>query len=214
MLDFRAYPTRTLTDPTSTAVVIPSSQVRLYSVLANAQIFGLKFCDASWPARLPVHPNHSAPGAFSVASIKVMRHGTRRGRYTLRKDSGGWIPTDLLAEYFENVQPDSQGPINEYLAAHRHRFGNLDEAKIAAYIAFWAGDRGNRISFLTAVRTTIVEGREVREYIRPVAVRTCSGHSLENQMYLRMSVFNLKLTQELVLKVPGLSTLPQMRPGP
>ena len=204
MLDFQVYPTRTLTAPTSTVVVIPSSQVKLYSVLANAQIFNLKFCDAGWPARLPVHPSHAAPRAFSVATIKVMRHGIRRGRYTLRKDSGGWIPTDILAGYFENAQPHDQGPITEYLAAHQHQFSNVDEAKIAAYIAYWAGDRGNRTSFLMAVRTTMVEGREVRDYIKPVAVRTCSGQSLENQMYLRMSRFNLKLTQELVLKVPGL----------
>ena len=135
MWDFKVYPTRTLTNPTSTEVVIPSSQVKLYSVLANSEIFKLKFCDAAWPARLPAHPNHSAPRAFAVASIKVMRHGTRRGRYMLRKDSGGWIPTDLLAEYFENAQPHNQGPITEYLNAHRHQFGNIDEAKIAAYIA-------------------------------------------------------------------------------
>ena len=49
-----------------------------------------------------------------------------------------------------------------------------------------------------------MDGRVVRDYIKPVAVRCCGGQSLEDQPFLRMARFNWKLTPELRQAVPGL----------
>ena len=99
-------------------------------------------------------------------------------------------PTDLLPDYFENAYPEHQEPIREYRHTYGHLFDSPLDAKIGAYVACWAANKGNRLSFMMAVRTTIVNDRVVRDYIRPVAVRCCGGQSLEDQLFLRMVRFN------------------------
>ena len=195
--------------PISVPQRIPSSEVKLFSARANPEIFHIKFYGSGWPAQLPKNPNLAAPKSFSVSSIKVLRHGsplygTTRGPHFLKKDTGGWIPTDLLPDYFENAYPEHQEPIREYRHTYGHLLDSPLDAKIGAYVACWAANKGNRLSFMMAVRTTIVNDRVVRDYIRPVAVRCCGGQSLEDQPFLRMGRFNWKLTPELKLAVPGL----------
>ena len=48
------------------------------------------------------------------------------------------------------------------------------------------------------VRTTL------RCYLRPVALRACGGNSDQNQKFLRESRYNLRVSPELLQRVPGL----------
>ena len=122
----------------------------------------------------------------------------------MKKESGGWILLDSVPDYFENAYPNTQTAINEYRHQYGHFFGSPLDCKIGAYVAVWAGNRGNRLSLLMAIKTTTVNGRVVRDYIRPVAVRCCGGQSREDQPFLSMDRFNMKMTPELKQAVPGL----------
>ena len=114
---------------------------------------------------------------------------------------------DLIPDCFQENHTSDMGPIEEYVKIHRELFGSMEDARMGAVIACSAGEKGGRISLLMAVMTTSrtsTSEPEVRQFLRPVALRACGGHSLYGQLFLRQSRFNMKLTKEQVHKIPGL----------
>jgi hypothetical protein len=88
------YPARNMTgQDIRVPEKLANTEVKLFSIRANPEVFYIKFYASGWPAQLPRHPNQAAPRDFSLSTIKVLRHGSSlsstRGALFLKKDSGG-----------------------------------------------------------------------------------------------------------------------------
>ena len=53
----------------------------------------------------------------------------------LKRDSGGWVPLDVLVEYFTHHKQNEMGPIEDYIHEHSNLFGSEEDARIAAFVA-------------------------------------------------------------------------------
>ena len=132
-----------------------------------------------------MHTGIASCRMWSRATIGAIRHNRSRKRNYLKRDSGGWIPLELIPDYFQENHTSDMGPIEEYVKIHRGLFGSMEDARMGAVIACLAGEKGGRISLLMAVMTTSrtsTSEPEVRQFLRPVALRACAGHSLDGQL--------------------------------
>ena len=100
------------------ARMIDSSDVRSIAVAGNEEFLGLKFLDHSWPAQLPWATAYYACKAISIAVFPYLRHNAfvrdaQNKKQFLKRDSGGWVPLDLLTGFMLKHRQSDMGPIEE-----------------------------------------------------------------------------------------------------
>ena len=119
----------------------------------------------------------------------------------MSRDTGGWIHLKLLAPFVERYKNSDMGPVEEYVKDFQYLFGTKEDAVMAAFVANLIGEKGGRTSVLMAAWTEScqlpsassqarADGRQVkheeRRYLKLVAVRSCSGQSMDKQPFINM----------------------------
>ena len=142
MQDFRYYQQRVRDGVVGdgTSLYLDASFVRLLAVIGNRDIFRLKYHDVNWPAQLPQSRSQYNCRSISKAVFAQLRHNQPVDRmHYPRRDSGGWVPLDVLAEFFTHHKQNEMAPIEEYIKDHSHLFRSEKDARIAAFVAHLAG---------------------------------------------------------------------------